>query len=226
MIRKHKSTVLSLAWCPNNKLLVTGSSDYKCRIVSAFIPNLDTSEPEPFGSLWPKQDTFGECLVEFDQAKAWVNSVAWSPSGFRLAFAGHGSTLHFVQIVADGPPQVQSINDNDLPYNSIQFVDDNTLVGGGWSLNPTVYKASGDAAAPTWAFDKKLDPESAGDKKKLTGARAMFQDADSRGHAVGSGGKSNVLTTKHQNLISNVQVISSTEISTSGYGGRIYFWKL
>lgn len=57
MIKKHKSTVLSLDWCPNNKVrvcngtqhthrcrvqfIVTGSSDNKCRIFSAYIKGID-----------------------------------------------------------------------------------------------------------------------------------------------------------------------------------------
>jgi actin related protein 2/3 complex subunit 1A/1B len=224
MIKKHKSTVLSLDWCPNNKLLVTGSSDYKCRIASAFIKNLDTPEEEPFGAIWPKQDVFGEILVEFDQAKAWVNSVSWSPSGFRLAFAGHGSTVHFVQIVADGKPLVQTIYDEQLPYKDISFVDDNTVVATGWSLNPAVFKASGDAASPTWAFDKVLDPCTVA-VKRATSARAIFQNADSRGNK-GAGGSDTLIPTKHKNLISSLQVISPTEITTSGYGGRIFYWTL
>lgn len=223
MIKKHKSTVLSLAWCPNNKLLVTGSSDYKCRIVSAFVDGLDQDEPEPFGSLWSNQNKFGECLVEFDQAKAWVNSVAWSPSGFRLAFAGHGSTLHFIQITADGPV-VTTLMDKGLPYNDIAFVDDNTLVGAGWDMNPKVFKASGDASAPEWAFSAKLDPETK-EKKSSTKAMSIFQAADSRGHGVGSSQQATNLT-RHQNLISNIQLLGNGEISTSCLSGKVFFWKV
>lgn len=224
-IKKHKSTIISLDWCPNNKLLVTGSSDYKCRIVSAFIQDEDTPEPEPFGALWPKQDKFGECLVEFDQAKAWVNSVAWSPSGYRLAFAGHGSTLHFIQITADGPV-VSTIHDRGLPLSDIQFVDDNTLVGAGWDMNPKVYKATGDATAPEWSFTAELDPKISQKKAPIKNkAMSIFQAADSRGHTVGSKQKEENLT-RHQNLISNIQLLGNGEISTSCLSGKIYFWKV
>jgi actin related protein 2/3 complex, subunit 1A/1B len=41
MIKKHKSTVLSLAWCCNNKFVVTGGCDYKCRIFSAYMAGID-----------------------------------------------------------------------------------------------------------------------------------------------------------------------------------------
>merc|ERR1719453_1503449 len=108
--------------------------------------------------------------------------------------------------------------------NSIQFLDDDTLVGAGWDMNPKVYRASGAADAPEWAFDCKLDPETV-TKKKSNKAMAIFQDADSRGHAVGGARKEATNLTKHQNLISNVQIYSDqNEISTSCLSGKIYFW--
>lgn len=44
MIKKHKSTVLSVAWHPNSQLLATGGCDFKCRIFSAFIPEVDSAQ--------------------------------------------------------------------------------------------------------------------------------------------------------------------------------------
>lgn len=41
-IKKHKSTVLGVSWHPSNVLLATASSDFKCRIFSAFIKGVDT----------------------------------------------------------------------------------------------------------------------------------------------------------------------------------------
>ena len=41
MIKKHKSTVLCIAWHPSSQILATGSSDHKCRVFSAFIENVD-----------------------------------------------------------------------------------------------------------------------------------------------------------------------------------------
>jgi len=41
MIKKSKSTVLSVEWSPNSKLLITGGSDSKCRIFSAYMSGVD-----------------------------------------------------------------------------------------------------------------------------------------------------------------------------------------
>lgn len=43
IIKKHKSTVTSLDWCPNNKFLITGSCDGKARVFSAFMDGLDAA---------------------------------------------------------------------------------------------------------------------------------------------------------------------------------------
>lgn len=37
MIKKHKSTVLSVDWHPNSQLVATGCCDFKCRVFSAFV---------------------------------------------------------------------------------------------------------------------------------------------------------------------------------------------
>jgi len=108
-IKKHKSTVLDVAWCPNSKFVVTGCTDYKCRILSAFMEHIDDPTDDGFGEVFKNQHKFGEVLATFDQAKAWVQNVAWSPSCYRIAFTGHGSTIHFVQLLSGEKPVVTSI---------------------------------------------------------------------------------------------------------------------
>ncbi len=95
MIKKHKSTVLSLAWCCNNKFVVTGGCDFKVRIFSAYMAGIDPAEDDGFGEIWPNQHKFGEVLAEIDApTTSWVQSVAWSANGFRIAFAGMNHSLY------------------------------------------------------------------------------------------------------------------------------------
>jgi len=164
--KKHKSTVLSLAWCCNNKFIVTGSCDNKIRIFSAYIAGLDSADDDGFGEVWPKQHEFGEVLAEID-CGSWVNSVAWSPSGFRIAFAGHNSTLSFVQILAGSEPLVQRISLKGLPFLDLRFLTDNSLVAVGYDNTPLVYSVQGGSDAdPLWGFSDQLDgKESKGDAK-------------------------------------------------------------
>jgi len=234
MIKGHKSTVLSTAWCPNNKFVVTGATDFKARIFSAFIDGIDKKEEDGFGDLFPKQYEFGECLAEFDQTKAWVSAVAWSPNKLRIAFAGHGSSLHFVQIPQKATTgweaqsvHVQTLNEKCLPHLDLQFLDDTTLVAAGFDMNPAVY-VSESATEPKWKFKENLDKL---DKKKddkktgFAGTKSAFQATDSRGVAFG-GEEDDFVATKHENVITNIALIGKGEITTAGLDGRILYWKV
>ena len=57
-----RSTVLSLDWHPNNVLLAAGSSDFKARVFSAYIKEI---ESKPSETVWGKKMPFGNCMVEF-----------------------------------------------------------------------------------------------------------------------------------------------------------------
>jgi len=224
--KRHKSTVLDVAWCPNSRFVVTGATDYKCRIISAYLKNLDAKTDDGFGDIFPNQFKFGEVLAEFNQAKAWVQSVAWSPNMYRLAFTGHGSTIHFVQIVADGKPVVKSIRASGLPYSCVDFVSDKAVVAGGYDMNPHLYIASdAHGGEPEWKFKSNVDKEVEKKKKKLgsfTGARAMFEAKSNRGQA------SNVRkgkNTVHQNLICGL-ITKKGGFVSYGIDGIIKYWDL
>lgn len=239
MIKKHKSTVLSLAWCVNNKFIVTGSSDMKCRVFSAYMEGIDPAEDDGFGEVWPSQHQFGEVLAEFD-ARAWVHSVAWSPGGFRLAYAGHGSTIHFVQILAGSEPVIQTLALPNLPYTDIAFVSDNALVATGFDMNVDVFEvAGGSDVDPKWQFKDKLDKAGKGGgaaAKPAAGAgafassRALFGDATAKGVQFGQSADTSAILTKHKNFIASLAVIPSaagiTKISTTGLDGRVFVWDL
>jgi len=120
-LKKHKSTVLTLAWHPNSHLLATGSSDFRCRIFSAFIRHDevdgDAQDKGPFAEPAP----FGEVLAEFT-ASGWVHAVAWAPSGEGLAFAGHDATLHFVSLREGAAHETHVIRLRTLPLSCLMCV--------------------------------------------------------------------------------------------------------
>jgi len=220
-----KSTVISLAWCVNNKFIVTGSTDKKCRIHSAYTPHIDSSEDDGFGDLWPQQHEFGACLATFDQANAWVNSVAWSPNGTSIAFAGHGGTLHYVELAG---MDVKTLCTKFLPYSTIKFLSDDAIVGGGWDMNPGIYIVSNGALEFVALADVKKKTEKAPAKKKSQNRRAafdMFQGMATRGTAKKS---TKAFSTRHQNCITSISVDAdcATKFCTTGLDGRVLFWDL
>jgi len=239
MIKKHKSTVLSLAWSPNNKFLVTGCADMKCRIFSAYLEGIDESADDGFASIFPDWQEFGEVLAEFDAAKSWVHAVAWSPSPYLLAFAGHSSIISFVQYTANNAtPAIQSIYARDLPYLDIQFTNATTLVAAGFDSNIDVFTNSNNI----WAFKDKVDKKAVGGAAAVAGAvrsgvagvasafggaRNMFREAADKGAAFGSSSGGAELATKHKNIITNIRVLAGgNKITTSALDGRVLIWDI
>lgn len=227
MIKKHKSSVMDLDWSPNQKFIVTGACDFKCRVFSAFIEGIDSPDSDALTEVFgDNSNVFGECLAEFDQAKAWVQGVSWSPCGNRLAFAGHGSTLSFVTLAAGGN-NVQTIYQKGLPTVNCFFTGDSNLVAVGFDHNPTTYTLSGDV----WSEGKKLDEcKVAGPAKSsssASAARNMFKDADTRGVKSGSKNDEAPILTKHKNNILGIQYrAGESSFTTSGIDGRIIKWQL
>ncbi len=96
-----RSTVTCLAWHPNNVLLAAGSSDFTCRVFSGYVKTVDD---KPGASVWGKKLPFGEVLGEFGTGVAgggWVHDVAFAPSGDKLVYVAHDSSI----TVVDGPTQ-------------------------------------------------------------------------------------------------------------------------
>jgi len=213
-IRKHKSTVTSLDWHPNNVLLVTGSTDFKARVFSAAVKGVDKKGA---GGPYPEK-SFGELYAEFS-CGGWVKSVAFSPSGNVIAFSGHDSTVTFVTL-PDGKPQVVLIK--DLPLRDIIFLSENALVGVGHENNPTLFTSQGGS----WKYDRKLDEAAA-----AAGAAKAGTAFDKFKNKVDTGSEKNetTLLTKHQNSVSKVVPFKTaggktTQFSTSGVDGRVIVW--
>ena len=222
--RSHRSSVLSLAWHPSSQLLATVSADYKCRVLSAFVEGVDAAPATgtPFGAL---PAVAGEVLSEYEITRAWVNDVAWSPSGTALAFAGHDSLLHIVTFSGTAQPLLQTIKCPTLPAMRLIFLSEAALITAGHSLNPELYVCSASASAsaggagssaaalPLWSFATYLDkrPDASAGAKAVGGvaaARAMFASKSSKGTSgggAGGGGGDTDLWTKHQNAIMGIR---------------------
>lgn len=218
-IKKHKSTVLKVDWHPNNILLATGSSDFKARVFSAFIKGVDAKPPSgPFGTKLP----FGELLLELDAASGWVHTIKWSPSGNRLAFAGHDSSINFAD-VSSQPPSVQRLRLHSLPLRDLLFLSEQSLVGVGEDTNPVLFQAtdSGD-----WAFGSDLDKSGPAVNTGTTSARDVFKAKVDLGTESATDTK---LDTLHQNAVTVVSPFTTaggviTDFSTSGLDGNLIVW--
>lgn len=78
-----KSTVLCVAWHPNNCILATGSSDFKCRVFSAFLAEPTDPDAAPIAHDEERRQEvadgfaedgqqFGYCIFELDVSQRYV----------------------------------------------------------------------------------------------------------------------------------------------------------
>jgi actin related protein 2/3 complex subunit 1A/1B len=219
-IKKHKSTVLSIDWHPNNILLATSSSDFKVRVFGAHIKGVDKAMPNtPFGA---KANAFGEPVVEIDTPYGgWAHAVKWAPNGNGLAFVSHDSTFTFADL-SSGNAQVSVVKHNELPFIDLIFVNDNSVVAVGHDANPTTFVASGKA----WKLGVKIDDASASSSStgpaKGPSALGAFKNKVDKG-STGTEIET-TLNTHHQNAITKVSNFGKGQFSTSGLDGNMAIW--
>ena len=213
MIKKHKSSVLSLAWHPCSTVLATGSSDFRCRVFSAHIDGVDGAQTAVAGY---EAKPFGEVLAEF-VCGGWVHAVAYSPSGASLAFAGHDASI---SVVTNG--QVQTIKLPCLPLTQLLFLDEAKLIGAGHDANPALF-----AKTNAWAFSRFLDEKKEAETKAASGVAAkmaMWQAKDKTGSAQGASAGSTAWK-KHQGPVTCLKK-SAAGFSTTACDGRLVAWAL
>uniref|UniRef100_A0A286XMU4 Actin related protein 2/3 complex subunit 1B n=1 Tax=Cavia porcellus TaxID=10141 RepID=A0A286XMU4_CAVPO len=135
-----RSTVLSLDWHPNNVLLAAGSCDFKCRIFSAYIKEVEERPaPTPWGSKMP----FGELMFESSSSCGWVHGVCFSASGSRVAWVSHDSTVCLAD--ADKKMAVATLASETLPLLALTFITENSLVAAGHDCFPVLFTYDGAA---------------------------------------------------------------------------------
>ncbi|KFM75336.1 hypothetical protein X975_02019, partial [Stegodyphus mimosarum] len=84
-----RSTVTSIDWHPNSVLLACGSTDFKTRVFSTYIKEID-DRPEP--TVWGFKMPLGNVMAEFPNS-GWVHCVSFSADGTKLAWVSHDSTI-------------------------------------------------------------------------------------------------------------------------------------
>jgi actin related protein 2/3 complex subunit 1A/1B len=226
-ISKHikkpiRSTILSIEWHPNNVLLAAGSTDGHARVFSGFIKGIDT-KPEP--SLWGEKLPFNTLTGDFVSSNGgWVHDVAFSADGNILAFVSHDSSLTIVYPGgADAPPKsILSVSTSLLPFTSVIFKNDHTIIAAGHDCHPVVFEGDESNWVQSYSIDDPKDSkvEDAGE----TSALNMFKQLDLKGTLTNK--NSSTLKTIHQNSITQIRPYAESngevsKFSSSGIDGRI-----
>nr|CAG4648643.1 EOG090X05RK [Polyphemus pediculus] len=216
-----RSTVTCLDWHPNNVLLSAGSTDFKVRVFSAYIKEIeDRPQPTSWGSKMP----LGQMMAEFSNsttgAGGWVHSVNFSSSGDRVAWVGHDSSIS----VADASKgmSISVIRTDFLPFLACLWVSENAIVAAGHGCCPLLFSVDEQSKVQ---YAGKLDSSQ---KKEASGISAMkkFQSLDRQARTESN---DTSLGTLHQNAITSIYLHSgtkseATKFSTSGIDGQLAIW--
>ncbi|MGH0157739.1 UNVERIFIED_CONTAM: hypothetical protein FKN15_058329 [Acipenser sinensis] len=201
-----RSTVLSLDWHPNNVLLAAGSCDFKCRIFSTYIKEVEEKpSPTPWGSKMP----FGELMFESSGTDGWVHSICFSGSGGRVAWVSHDSTV----AVATGSKNtiISSLRSETLPLLGITFITESSLVAAGHDCYPMLYVY--DEGKSTVTFGGKLDIPKQNVQRGMT-ARERFQNLDKK---ASSETDKATLESVHKNSISQISILEGDKSKCSKF---------
>lgn len=216
-----RSTITSLDWHPNNILLAAGSTDFKARVFSAYVKEV---EAKPSSTSWGSKMPFGNMMQEFSNGGGgWVHSVSFSASGDKMAWVGHDSSVSVVD-AANGM-KLSVLKGNFLPFYGLTWVTGNSMVTVGFDCCPKLftYTPSGEVT-----FIHDLDIPQEKDTSQMS-AMARFRNLDKK---KGSGSETaTALGTQHQNTITQVSVYAGNKsncnkISTSGVDGSLIVWDI
>lgn len=216
-----RSTVLCLDWHPNSILLAAGSADFKARVFSGYVKEIDK---KPAANVWGKKMSLGDVMAEFGTgigAGGWVHDVAFSATGDVLAFTAHDSSVTIVNAAAE--MAISRIEVGDLPYRSLTWITPNSLVAVGYDYFPVLFNYNGSVVTRAGKLD---NPE----KKTAAAASAKdkFRTLDSKGQGLEAAGADEIEST-HQNVIGQVAIYAgdrtkATVLSTTGMDGVLVLW--
>nr|WAQ15584.1 ARPC1B [Halisarca dujardinii] len=213
-----KSTVLSIDWHPNNYLVACGSADFKARVFSGYMKEI---EDKPESTPWGKKMSCGQLMAEKSNGRGgWVHGVSFSPSGNKLAWVGHDSTVSVLNQLTD---VVSTIRTKDLPYLACMFVSDNSLIVAGHDCQPLMYNHDDKDCLSL------IDTLNKGKKQKSQAsfsAMEKFKGLDKRAEEKAGGTD---LNTVHQNAITAISIVtgergSVKSFATSGVDGHMVVW--
>merc|ERR1712158_97025 len=129
-----KSTVTCLDWHPNNILLAAGSTDFKVRVYSGYIKEI---EPKPSATAWGNRMPMGNLMTEFSNSQnggGWVHAVSFSGDGSRLAWVGHDSFISVADAAKD--LMVMKLRTDLLPMLTLTWLTSTRILAAGHNCVP------------------------------------------------------------------------------------------
>lgn len=208
-----RSTILSLDWHPNNILIAAGSSDFRARVFSGYIKDI---EQKPSATNWGKKMPFGAVMQEFPMPSGgWVQGVRFSPSGDKLVFVSQSSSIGVV--LGGGEPTY--VKTSHLPFCDCMWLSEYSIVAVGHDCNPMLFSTDDNCSQLT--FLHRLDQVSKGSGAKTMSAMDRFKMMDKK---ASTDTQADDIKTKHKNSITTIVEYDNDKFSTSGMDGNVIIW--
>ena len=187
-----KSTVTTVDWHPNNILLAAGSTDFKVRIFSGYLKEI---EAKPTPTEWGAKMTFGNMMAEFTNSPdggGWVHDLSFSLDGSKVAWVGHGSSVSVAD--AGNGMRIAKLKTCLLPFKSVIWVSQSTLIVAGHDYVPIVFSLCSEG---NLVEGDRLEEDKKAFLGTLSNARQMFQNMD----ILGQSDSGTRINTTHENQV-------------------------
>ncbi|AMD21297.1 HER018Cp [Eremothecium sinecaudum] len=226
-----RSTVNTLSWHDNGVLLASGGSDGYVRVFSGFVKGLDNKD-QVAGSPWGDKFPFGALVREWRQG-SWIHDLKWRSRTEQLAYVAHDGTMG----VVDYTGALKSVeNPEGLPFKALLWIDDNSILCGGYSCHPVVFAYNGSS----WQFARHLDKSGANAPSADLMAGSDEEEGDSFGISalkkfkeLDLKGKVSALQERstHENAITQLLPFALNAgkislVSSSGLDGKVVIYKI
>ncbi len=158
-LEEHSYSVRSVAWSPDGKYIVSGSSDETIKIWDA---------------------NSGECLKTLEGHSSRVNSVAWSPDGSKIVSGSSDATIKIWD--ANSGECLKTLERLSLVVRSVAWSPDGKYIASGQGPRLGVWDANSGEYLELWdGFNGKDCVAWSPDGKYLVGKGAyIFGDSDSK----------------------------------------------
>jgi len=211
------STIKCLSWHPNNVIIAAGGTDNKVHVFSTFTKGIDSRTDVSGGTAFGSKLPWAKVLAEFPTT-GWIHDIAFSPSGNQLAWVTHDAVVSFLDCASENH-RVQTVKSSGLPFQTILWAGESTLIAAGHDANPGVYQGG----AMNYSYRGPLNKGKAAGAGGNTSAAQLWQQRAGKG-TTDSAELDSKLQTDHQNAITQVRPLSATQFSTVGNDGQIAIW--
>ncbi|QQP55996.1 Actin-related protein 02-03-2020 complex subunit [Caligus rogercresseyi] len=212
------STVTCLDWHPNNVLVAVGSTDFKVRVFSAYVKDI---EPKPSTTPWGSKMSLSTLMAEFSNSLnggGWVHDVSFSADGNKLAWIGHDSSVSVAD--ANKGLAIFKLKTPALPLLSCIWISESSFVAAGHDCVPLLF---------TLEAGGQLEEDKKAETNTVFSAKALFKAKDRTGQTEAA---ETILNTTPQNrYISCIRICRGDKskcdvLSTSAGDGKLVLWDI